>query len=226
MYNYTCEHLTVEKYKQLLQKASDNDSSSQYKIADYFSEGLSIDNTIVVKPNEQTAFEWTKRAFENGDKDALISYANYLTVGLYCDKNESLAIKLYTKAIDEGNSVGAFNLARHYSTIGNYEQAFKYYLLCENMGGGFRLELALCYYYGIGIEKNAQLAIHKLQCIIEKPEHSSEYELEEVNFLLGKIYLEGIYVERSIETAKFHFKQAIIDKEHRSAQELLWLLGE
>lgn len=225
MYNYKSAQFTKLHFDKLLEKAQSGDGTAQYAISDYYSEGLMIDNTIVIEPNENVAFEWTKLAYENGQEDALISYANYISSGLHCKKNESLAIELYLKAIEQKNSLGAFNLARYYSSIGKYEEAFQNYLLCKKMEESFRLELALCYYYGLGVEKNPELAIKELQGIIHFPEFSSEYELEEVNYLLGKIHLEGIFVERSIEKAKAHFKSAIKDKDHRSAQELIWLLG-
>lgn len=226
MYHYKSAQFTKEQFDKLLKKAQSGDSESQYTISDYYSEGLMIDNTIIIEPNESAAFEWTKLAYENGQKDALISYANYISSGLHCKKNESLAIELYLKAIEQKNGLGAFNLARYFSSIGNYEEAFQNYLLCKKMGERFCLEVALCYYYGIGVEKNPEMAIKELQGIIDFPEFSSEYELEEVNYLLGKIYLEGTFVEKSVEKAKSYFISAIEDKDHRSAQELIWLLGE
>jgi hypothetical protein len=43
--------------------------------------------------------------------------------------------------------------------------------------------------------------------------------------MIGKIYLEGEIVERSIETAKYYLELADNDGDHRSAQDLLLIIG-
>ncbi|MBK9508458.1 MAG: SEL1-like repeat protein [Cytophagaceae bacterium] len=50
-------------------------------------------------------------------------------------------------------------------------------------------------------------------------------ELDEANYMLGKIYLEGEVIEKNIEKARFHFELADKDNDHSSAQEILLIIG-
>ena len=52
-----------------------------------------------------------------------------------------------------------------------------------------------------------------------------EYEVDEANYLIGRIYLEGEVVEQSIETARHYLELADKDGDHRSAQEVLTIIG-
>ena len=54
---------------------------------------------------------------------------------------------------------------------------------------------------------------------------NSQYEIDEANYYIGKIYLEGEIVEQSIEKAGYYLELADSDGDHRSAQELLLIIG-
>jgi TPR repeat protein len=51
------------------------------------------------------------------------------------------------------------------------------------------------------------------------------YEVDEANYMIGKIYLEGEVVKKDIYKARFHLELADKDGDHRSAQEILIIIG-
>jgi len=59
---------------------------------------------------------------------------------------------------------------------------------------------------------------------IKFPE-SYRYEVDEANYIIGLLYLEGEVIERSLETARRYFELANIDEDHQSAKEILYILG-
>ncbi|WP_265830974.1 hypothetical protein [Pedobacter sp. MR2016-24] len=53
-----------------------------------------------------------------------------------------------------------------------------------------------------------------------------QYDIDEANYFLAKIYLDGEIVEKSIHMARAFLKLANTDDDHRSAQNLLVIIGE
>ena len=122
-----------------------------------------------------------------------------------------------------GNEIAAFNLGIEYRDSLDYESAFKCYEQSLQLGHPADFTIAKCYYYGIGIKKDQSkaLLILKSDRIIE----SSQYEIDEANYLTGLLYLEGEVVDKSLETARYYFELADEDGDHRSAQEILFIIG-
>jgi len=223
-YNYSKKDFSKEDLKTLRNKANTGDAESQYLLANYYEDGLSIENEVQIKPNKKKAFQFTKLAYENGSGDALISYANYLTDDSFNEHNIKLGIALYKQAIQNKNSLGALNLAKHYSRKGEYKKAFNNYLLAEKLGGYFSFEIGISYYFGIGTKQDIKTAIKHFKSVIKNEKWYSEYEFEEVNYILGKIYLEGIHLKKSTSKAIKYFKIANRENDHRSAQDILLML--
>ena len=225
-YTYSSNDFSKKELKELKKKSKDGDAESQYLLADYYEDGLVIDHKVMLQPNAKKAFKLTKLAYENGNSAALIRYANYLAVGEVCEKNQRLAIKLYQQAIADKDSLGAVNLASLYSRNGNYKKAFEHYVLGEQLGYHCSFELGLSYYYGLGTPQDITKAIKHFKKILNEEYSYSEYEVEETNFIMGKLYLEGIHVAKSISKAIIHLKLANRENDHRSAQDLLFMLQE
>jgi hypothetical protein len=53
-----------------------------------------------------------------------------------------------------------------------------------------------------------------------------QYAVDEANYFLGKIYLDGEIVEKSIIKARTFLQLANADDDHRSAHELLMIIGK
>lgn len=226
MYTYSSKTFAKKDFKALKKKSKAGDPESQYLLATYYGDGLVIDNKVIVVPDEQKAFKWTTTAYENGSGEALIRYANYLADGGICEKDQRTAIALYKKAISNQDALGAVNLGRVYSQKGMYAKAFENYLLAEKMGHHCSVEIGLSHYFGLGTDQNIRKAIACFKSVLSNEDVYSFYEVEEVNFILGKLYLEGIHIPKSVSKAIQHLEKANADNAHRSARELLLLLKE
>ena len=90
----------VETWEKLLNEAKKGNNLAQLEVAIYYENGIEIDGEEIVKANDVEGYNWTKKAFENGNPEALVRYADYLSLGKSCEKNLDLAIELYKKGIE------------------------------------------------------------------------------------------------------------------------------
>lgn len=216
-----------QNWNALLQSATAGDNVAQYEVAYYYDYGLLIEGVELVGENKPKAFEWYYKAYKNGNKVAISRVADFLNEGIYCEQDIELAIKLYKKGIDNGSAVAANNLGTIYRDNQDYKTAFEFYQVAQALDKSCSLKLAICYYWGIGTEKDLKKAYDILFKISQgSPDtNDSQYEIDEANYLLGRIYLDGEVVEKSIEKARHFLKLADTDNDHRSAQELLIIIG-
>lgn len=222
----TIEIKNTDDWNSLLDKAESGNSEAMNEVALLYKSGLTVDNIEIVKPDAESAFEWTRKSYEKGDIDGMIMYADYLSDGeyQYCRENIELAMQLYEKAMNAGSEIAAHSLGIEYRNKQNFSKAFELYLKANRSETFFpELSIGLCYYYGIGTEKDKLKALETFKSI--HTEYNSAYEVDEANYLIGKIYLEGEVVERSIEKARHYLELADKDGDHRSAQELLIVIG-
>ncbi len=211
----------------LLTQAETGDNVAQYAAAYYYDWALTIGDVEIVAEDKLKAFEWYQKAYKNGNDDAIIRTADFLSEGVYCEQNVGLAIELYERAIDNGSGLAAGNLAIIYRDEQDYHKAFKLYTEALNLDKSNSLNLALCCYFGIGTEKNMEKSLEILLKIsTNAPEFNNcQYDVDEANYLLGKIYLDGELVEKSIPQARHFLKLADADNDHRPAQQLLMIIG-
>ena len=216
----------IEDWNSLLEDAKNGNSDAMNEVALYYRDGLTLNDIEVIKPNPKQAIEWTKKSYESGNIEGMVNYADYLSDGdyLYCEKNIDLAMKLYEEAIEKGSTTAIHNLALEFRNKQNFQKAFELYQKANRSNEFYpELTIGLCYYYGIGVVKD-KLKAFEIFKTIEKGKHN-DYEVDEANYLIGKIYLDGEIVEQSIEKARYYLELADTDGDHRSAQELLILIG-
>lgn len=216
----------IEDWNSVLEDSKNGNSDAMNEVAMYYRDGLTLNDVEIVKPDPKQAFEWTRKSYESGDIKGMVNYADYLSDGeyLYCEKNIQLAMKLYEEAIEKGSTTAIHNLALEFRNKQNFQKAFELYQKSNRSSEFYpELTLGLCYYYGIGVVKN-KIKAFEIFKTIEKGKHNN-YEVDEANYLIGKIYLEGEVVEQSIEKARYYLELADTDGDHRSAQELLILIG-
>jgi TPR repeat protein len=217
---------SLNDWKSLLLHAENGDSKSQNEVACHYRDGLVIDNIEIVKEDKQEAFNWTKRAYENGDVDAMHEYADYLSdrESKVCEMNIELAMELYEKCISLGSSSATYNLGLEYRNKQNFEKAFQLYVKSEQTEECYKnLTVGLCYYFGVGINKDRLKSLEIFKSI--KSPFCSEYEVDEANYMIGKIFLDGEVVEQSFDKARYYLELADKDGDHRSAQEILYIIG-
>lgn len=217
---------TLEDWNIILGKAESGDAEAQFEVAIIYSDGLVIDNQEILKQDLYSSFNWTKKAFENRHKDAKIHYAHYLTdrdnpIGVV---DLELGMRLYEEEMKDGNRYAVFCIGLEHRNRKNFEKAFEFYQLANRNEDFYQeLTVGMCYYYGIGVTKDKLKALEVFESI-DFP-NVSPYEVDEANYMIGKIYLEGEVVKQDIDKARFHLELANRDGDHRSAQEILIIIG-
>ena len=214
-------------------KEGNLDSETLDDLGLVFEEGLVENDISVIEIDYEQSFYWYERAMEKGNINATIRLADYLSDGLGCNKDTEKAIGLYLSCIERGSSVAAHNLGVLYRDLKNYAEAFKYYelsndLLSEEHGKEtYIIDVAMRYLYGIGVEQNIDIAIKQLEELVDDDnDYTCDYDIDEANYLLGLIYLQGMGVSKDIDKARHYLLEANIDEDHRSSQELLFLIGK
>jgi TPR repeat protein len=216
-------------WKDLLSKAKAGDGIAQSEVADCFSFGLKTEtNEVIVRQNLSSAFSWYEKASMNGDVESLTNLADFLSEGKGCEKDLSKAIDFYLAAIDKGSSRAAFNLGVVYRDKGNLKKAFEYYCLADKIDqADHSFTVGLCLYYGVGVDIDRNTACkHFLKVSADKLQRHTQYEIDETNYLLGLSYLTGDGVKKSFAKSKHFLSLANLDKDHRSAEQLLFVVGQ
>lgn len=219
--------ITYEDWLQLLELAEAGENIAQYEVASSYDYGLILKGTEIVKESKPMAFKWYCKAYENGNLEAITRIADFLSEGIHCKQNIELANELYQKGIINGSSIAANNLATVYRDLHDYKRAFELYKISQDLSNSNSLSLALCYHFGIGTEKNLDMSFRIFTNISEDTPTGGncQYDIDEANYFLGRIYLDGEIVEKSIVKARIFLKLANSDNDHRSAQELLLIIG-
>lgn len=214
----------IDDFNDLLRRAEEGDSDAQFDVSLHYVDGLNINNEEIIKPDAQLAFYWIKKAYENGDGAALVHYGNFLCAGEGCEKNVELGMKVYQEGVDSGSAMAANNLGMEYRNMQNYDKAFQLYCNLDGDGPFDRVTVGMCYYYGVGVEQNKLKALELFKQVSIDNDDAG-YEVNEANYMIGKIYLEGEIVERSFVNARENLELANEDRDHRSANELLMIIG-
>ena len=215
-------------WKNILAKAKNGDVVSQNEVGDYYSFGLKTKtNEVIVRQNLSSAFSWYKKAAMNGVADALTNLADFLSEGKGCEKDIPKAIENYLLAIDKGSSRAALNLGIIYRDKGDFKKAFEYYALADKMDNAYySFTVGLCYYYGIGVSVDKKNACkHFLKVSVDKLQRHTQFEIDEANYFIGLSYLTGEGIRKSLEKARAFLKLANKDSDHRSAEQLLFIIG-
>jgi uncharacterized protein len=215
-------------WENLFQNANSGNPKAQFEVGYYFENGLIRNNQIIVSPNLETSFQWYQKASQNGDIDAMSRYADFLSGGYGCELDYNAAIAVYADAIEGGSTIALENLGMTYRDLGDYKKAFHYYSLFQQMEEtDCSLTMALCYYYGIGTDFDFERCVEILNNISEDVfQKNSQSEIDEANYLLGKLYFEGKILEKSVVKARYYLNLANKDDDHNSAKELLFAIGK
>lgn len=212
----------------LLARARKGDATAQLDVADAYAAAL--DEKPAVAPARQSdtiAFKWYGKAAVNGNIEALKILADFVSEGRGCTQDIPRAIRLYLKAVDAGSAMAAYNLGVTYRDLGEQEQAFRYYQLAavlEKQEHSF--QTGLCHYYGIGTVLDRALACRIFEAVSNGTlGNQTGYDTDEANYLLGISYLNGDGVPASTDRAREFLHLANADGDHRSAEQVLHLIG-
>ena len=209
-----------DEWQELLQRAESGDADAQLEVAMHYNAGLTTSDGCQIAPDTKMAYEWTKRAYENGNAEAAEQYAYYVSNGIGCTKNTLLAMQLYKAAMKAGSLTAAHNLGTEFRDQHNFEQAFALYRKDST-----DFATGMCYYYGIGVQQNKLKAFRFFKGLLKNGSSLNGYETNEANYMIGKMYLEGEVVKQSVSKARHYLLLANEDGDHRSAQQILWIIG-
>ena len=117
-------------------------------------------------------------------------------------------VSLINAAIDDNN------LGCNYEVQGNYAAAIEYYQKSANQGFyGAKVNLARCYYFGLGVRKDFNYALHLAQ-------QGARYGDSTAQYIIGHALLFGNGIRKNPQNA-FYWLQAAANNGHRDARILL-----
>ena len=166
------------------------------------------------------AREWYDISSSNGCARALRHIGFCYQSGIGEEKDVNKAIECYDKAIDLGDisAMVTKGAIYYYGREGmpiNYEEAVKWYKKAAEMGDDSGMwRLAVCYMFGIGIEKNIDVAFKWFEKSARKNNPNGQYGL-------GLCFYNGSGVEQNYGEAVKLFKKAATKEQAGS----LWRLG-
>ncbi len=76
----------IYKWENLLNEAENGSDVLQNEVALHYENGIEENGIEILAKDMVQAFRWTKLSYENGNNEALVRYADYLSSGKYCDK--------------------------------------------------------------------------------------------------------------------------------------------
>lgn len=198
-----------EKSFELFEKAAMlGNSQAQYYLAISYTYGRGTGKS------ESAAIMWYKKAAMQSVAEAQKQLAYYYKYGLFVEKDIDKAIALYEKAALQGNAFSMRELAKLLSEEKKkYDEAFMWLNNCVESGGNAlaMIDLANCYFKGLGTEKNYNLAFY-WHCKAEE-----DYKNEESEMILAECYEKGLGIEKNNEKALYYYGMAA-EKGNKKAQ--------
>lgn len=151
------------------------------------------------KADDHEAYLWTLKSAATGYRDAEYQLAYFFWRGIGTDENQDKAVFLFKKAADAGHVEACATLFHIYAELGfedehgneviNPEKGFLYAKKGADLGDHeCIMDLAWCYYKGIGTEKDAE----KAREWYEKAWNQGDAM---AGSALGSMYVEGCFGE-------------------------------
>ena len=162
--------------------------------------GFLYHDGIGVEKDIRKAIEWYDKAIDAGDISSMVTKGTifyYGIGGIPIDYEE--AVKLYTRAAEEGDDDGMWRLARCYGNgkgvEKNLQKAFEWFKQsAEKNNSNALCDLGVCYHYGYGVEKNYKRAVELYEKAAIDNQKGSLWRL-------GHCYEYGQGVEKDLEKA-------------------------
>lgn len=123
----------------------------------------------LVRRNSPYAVRLLQYAAELGDSRAATMLAYAYDVGQGVRRNEGVAISWYLRAVRQGESLAAANLATVYRDRGNLRRSHQWHLRAMEMGDGdAAVDAGYDYLYGIGVRKDLRSASRMFQSALRR----------------------------------------------------------
>ena len=204
------------------------DDETLYYAACYFDHGLIVENEITVEVDKQKAFTLYERSANNEHIYAKVRLADFYSEGQGCEQDIDYAIKLYLECVKGKSDIAALNLATVYRDRKNLDESFRYYQVAQELSISPVIQLAHCYYYGLGTDVDRQKAYGIYKRVVDDADSTNnfQYDIDNACYHLGLYYLNGEIVVKSIEQARVYLELADKDNDHGLANELLLMIGK
>ncbi len=189
--------------------AKNEDTFHQYMLARCFADGNGVTK------DEVAAFNWYRKAAEQGHDDAQNSLGVCYAKGVGVAKNEQEAVKWYCKAAEQGyadaqNSLGVC-YAKGVGVAKDEQEAVKWYCMAAEQGhADAQNSLGVCYAKGVGVAKNEQEAV-KWYCKAAEQGHVDAQNN------LGRCYNYGRGIAKDEQEAVKWYRKAA-EQGHAAAQ--------
>eukprot|EP01114_Cavostelium_apophysatum_P018085 TRINITY_DN5518_c0_g1_i1.p1 TRINITY_DN5518_c0_g1~~TRINITY_DN5518_c0_g1_i1.p1 ORF type:complete len:348 (+),score=30.73 TRINITY_DN5518_c0_g1_i1:141-1184(+) len=156
---------TAEDFFKLKSAAVDkNDLEAHFNLGQCYWKGNVIDENGRKVPNTTEAFQWWKKAADQGHAQSAVSVGDCFLLGLGTEKNADTALSWYKKAAILGNAQAAFKYgAKMYEQASTspdaQKEAFHWLIKAAQSGlGGAQDLLAWCYHKGYGVTRDVNEA--------------------------------------------------------------------
>ncbi len=176
--------MDVENFHQNLLKAKCGDAYAQCQVGFYYRFGIGVEE------DAWEAVAWFRKAAEQGDADAQFFLGDCYRDGEGVPKNDWLAIMWLKKAAEQGSEAAKGFLA-------NYERTdVEDWLKAAERGDiDAQYSIGECYYYGNGLHRDFEKAVHWLKRAAEQNDHNAQR-------LLVQCYLYGTGVPKDLDKAE------------------------
>jgi len=158
----------------------------------------------IVSNNDEQAYRLYYEAYKKGSVAAIgrIGDCYRFGRGTGTMKDEQRAIKLYSAGINKGDAYSAKALGMLYYNNHKYVEAVQYFTIAAERGHvPAQYNLAMCYYQGLGAEKNIAKAVEWFTRAAEGNDADAQYRM-------GMFYTKGVCVEKDLAKALHWFEKA------------------
>ena len=164
------------------------------------------------------AFEWFKKAAEQGEAVAQFNVGVLYLNGEGVEKDAKVAFEWFKKAAEHGYAVAQSNVGVFYLNGEVVEkdakEAFEWFKKAAEQGdAGGQNNLGTCYYFGVGVEKDVKEAFEWLKRAAEQGEAGAQFNV-------GVFYLNGEVVEKDAKVAFEWFKKAAEQGDSKAQSQL------
>lgn len=137
-----------------LSRATQGNPESQYELALLLLEGNHVPK------DEKLAVEWLRKSVTQGNEDAQYLLGTCYDSGTGVPMDEKIARGLYLKSAEAANRYAQFKIGLYYFSLKHYSDAVEWYKkAAKQEHPQAQVELARCYYYGLGPYKSAEAAL-------------------------------------------------------------------
>lgn len=181
--------------------------------------GLCYYNGNGIGHDYKNAVKWFEKSAEQGDRDAQNFLGDCYTSGKGVAQNSKEASKWYGQSAEQGNIHAQLKLGCNYfegdGVEQNFEESAKWFQKAAEQGEyQARGLLGVHYYLGLGVEQSYDKAVN---CFLKSIKDGGQDVPSNVQYYMGKCYLEGTGIEKDINQG-FKWLNEAANKEDAEAQ--------